>query len=92
MNNTLSLCIPRVDNTITKQYIESVINKYKFGKIKKIKFIKNRKKNNNIVYIYFNYWYNNDYTKNIKKKILNNESIHLFYDEPWFWTLVLNTN
>lgn len=92
MNKPVSLCIPRVENTITKHFIENTLNKYNFGKIKKIKFIRNKKKNNNIVYIYFNYWYNNDYTKNIRKKILNNESIHLFYNEPWFWTLVLNSN
>ena len=43
MNNTLSLCIPRVENTVTKTYIEEVLNRHKLGKIK-IRFIKNKKK------------------------------------------------
>ena len=92
MNKNISICIPRVDKYFNQNRILSILNRYKLGIIKEIKIIKNKKKNNNIIYIYFSSWYDNEYVNNIKKKIMEGESVKIMYDEPWFWILVLNTN
>lgn len=92
MNKNISICIPRVDKYFNQTRILSILNRYKLGIIKEIKIIKNKKKNNNIIYIYFSSWYDNEYVNNIKKKIMEGESVKIMYDEPWFWILVLNTN
>ena len=92
MNKNISICIPRVDKYFNQNRILSILNRYKLGIIKEIKIIKNKKKNNNIIYIYFSSWYDNEYVNNIKKKIMEGKSVKIMYDEPWFWILVLNTN
>ena len=88
MNKNISICIPRVDKYFNQNRIFSILNRYKLGNIKEIKIIKNKKKNNNIIYIYFSSWNDNEYVNNIKKKIMDGESVKIMYDEPWFWILV----
>jgi hypothetical protein len=85
-----TLCIPRICKNVTKNDIYSVLNQYNFGKIKKIQIIENKNKNSNIVHIYYNYWYNNEYVNNVKDKLTNNLNIKIFYDKPWFWVVYLH--
>ncbi len=94
MQNKFSICIPRVEYNITKNKIYSVLNRYKFGKIKNVILIPNHKKKCKVVYIYYNYMNDNDFVNSVKTKMLNGENIKIIYNknEPWFWKLVMNKN
>jgi len=90
MFNNYTLCIPRVCKNIKKKQIFDVLNRYQFGKIKKIDIIENRGKNTNIVHIYYSYWNKNDYVKKVLEKLTTNLNIKIFYDDPWFWVIYLH--
>jgi len=79
-----SICIPRIfDNSITKNTIYTVFNKYKWGPISRIDIVS--KNNNTRAFIHFKYWFDNQKNLDIKEKLLNGESINIIYDSPWFW-------
>ena len=90
MFNNYTLCIPRVCKTIKKTQIIDVLNKYQFGKIKKIDIIENKGKNTNIVHIYYSYWYKNDYVDGVIEKLTTRLNIKIFYDDPLFWIVYLH--
>lgn len=85
---TLSICIPRVFNNITKSKIRFVFNKLNIGQIERIDIISYISKSTKVnrVFIHFNSLYN---TKNSNKicNILNNDNgiFKVIYDTPWFW-------
>ena len=91
MFNNYTLCIPRVCKNIKKKQVFDVLNKYQFGKIKKIDIKENKGKNTNIVHIYYSYWYKNDYVDNVINILTSNLNIKIFYDNPWFWIVYLHT-
>jgi hypothetical protein len=79
-----SICIPRIfDNSITKNKIYTVFNKYNWGPISRIDLV--NKNNNTRVFIHFKYWFDNQKNLDIKEKLLKGESINIIYAKPWFW-------
>jgi hypothetical protein len=87
------LCIPRVHLSVTKDQVFEIINKYSFGSIEKIDVIKKRASTNknsdlsNMVFIYFNKWYDNDLAKSVKDRLMSGKDIKIIYDDPWYWKI-----
>jgi len=74
----ISLCIPRlIDNSITKNDIFKVFNRYNWGPISRIDIV--RKNGNARAFIHYNYWFYNEQTKMIKKKLQDGENINIMY-------------
>ena len=76
------LCIPRVNTCVTKDQVFEIINKYSFGSIQKIDVIKKKvsHKNNdysNMVFIYFNGWYDNALAKSVKERLMSGKDIKI---------------
>jgi hypothetical protein len=84
-----TICIPSISKDIKKNYIFDVFVRLKLGYIKKIDFKYNKKKDNNIVIIYFAFWYNNERVNNIRTKLLNGKDINLVYNFPHYWKCLL---
>jgi hypothetical protein len=87
-----NLCIPRVNTLVTKEQVFETINKYSFGSIQKIDVIKKKGsyKNNdfsNMVFIYFNQWYDNALAKSVKDRLMSGKDIKIIYDDPWYWKI-----
>jgi hypothetical protein len=87
-----NLCIPRVNTCVTKDQVFEIINKYSFGSIQKIDVIKKKGsyKNNdysNMVFIYFNEWYNNSLANSVKDRLMSGKDIKIIYDDPWYWKI-----
>jgi hypothetical protein len=87
-----NLCIPRVNTCVTKDQVFEIINKYSFGSIQKIDVIKKKGsyKNNdysNMVFIYFNGWYDNDLANSVKERLMSGKDIKIIYDDPWYWKI-----
>jgi len=78
-----SLCIPRINKSLTKKDIYKVFNKYNWGPISRIDMVD---KNNGVrVFIHFKYWFDNEKNLALRDKILSGESINIIYSVPWFW-------
>ena len=79
-----TICIPSVDKKYNKKFIYNIIDKYKFGKIKKIITVPNSF-NSNIVFIGFHYWFYNEENNKLKELLNNKECFKIIHDFPWFW-------
>ena len=92
-----NLCIPRVNIFVTKEQVFEIINKYSLGSIQKIDVIKKKgdckkgdcKKNDisNMVFIYFNEWYDNALANSVKDRLMSGKDIKIIYDDPWYWKI-----
>jgi len=83
------LCIPRMDNSITKKYIFDKIKLLKWGLISKIIEIPLKNEVDKKRIIINLKWNNNENTNIYKNKLLNNETIQLVHNsnEPFYWRI-----
>lgn len=83
-----SICIPRVNTTMTKEYIQSKIEKLGLGKIEYIaeRPLKNDDEHKRII-IKYKWNYENSHVENIKKKIEETGSLKYVYSMPWYWKI-----
>jgi hypothetical protein len=88
-NTPLGVCIPRINSLIiSKDDIKTTFQKTLGSNecIKKIVFINNRDTSNfKKVYIYFNFWPNNEKSQYIRKQLLNNIQLKIIFNDPLFW-------
>jgi hypothetical protein len=85
-----SICIPRVDISISKDFIYNILSELRIGKIHKIIEIPLRNDFSNKRIIIKIQWNNNEpITQNIKKHLYENGSFKIVYDMPWYWKIVL---
>ena len=90
MSTNPSICIAKVDKTITKQFIFNIINKHKLGNIRLINLIPMGKFKR--AFIHFDYWYNNEKSLKVKNLLLANEDFKIIYVHPWFWKCTIVNN
>lgn len=84
-----SLCIPRIENSITKTYIFNTFAKLKIGKIEAINEIPLRndtKHKRIIIKILWNETTPNSI--NMISRLNNNETIKIVHNMPWYWKVV----
>lgn len=86
--NINSICIPRVDNTISKEYIQNKIENLGLGKIEYIaeRPLKNEEDYKRII-IKYKWNYKNDRVEKIKKTINELGSLKYVYNMPWYWKI-----
>jgi len=93
MSKNHLLCIPRIEVSVTKEYILGVFIKLKIGYIENIQEIplyKNKEFKRIIIKI--NWSETSPTAKNILTRLDNNETIKLVHDMPWFWKIVSTTH
>ncbi len=83
MSDNPSICIPKVDQNITKNFIYGVLNRHKFGEIRKIDMVKMNKGFK--VFIHFKYWFNNEKSLKVREILSSGLDFKIMYVEPWFW-------
>ena len=88
MNNIqkISLCIPKMDVNTKKKYIIHTFNRLNIGYIDYVHEIPiyNDLKNKRII-ININLNMENELSKFIYDTIINDKTIKIVYDEPWYW-------
>ena len=83
-----SICIPRVDITITKEYIFEKIKELKIGHIEKINEIPLRNDpNHKRIIIKFKWNYKTDHVDELKKTMTQNGSLKYVHNMPWYWRI-----
>jgi len=92
MKPITSLCIPRVDSTISKDYIYKTLCNLKIGKIERIIEIPSRNDTTHKRIIINLIWNeNNPITLQLRKYLIDTGSIKIVYDMPWYWKLYATT-
>ena len=85
-----SICIPRVDISISKDFIYNILSELRIGKMHKIIEIPLRNEFSYKRIIIKIQWNNNEsITQNIKKHLYETGSFKIVYDMPWYWKVVL---
>jgi hypothetical protein len=87
--NMASLCIPRIENTITKDYIYKTLCNLQIGNIDRITEIPLRNDNTHKRVIFKIRW--NQQSKKsitIQKLLQETGSFKLVHDMPWYWKIV----
>lgn len=86
--NYTSLCIPRIESTINKEYVLSIFNKLDIGIISRIHEIPlryNQDFKRIIISIKLN---TTEKSLTVQKLINENKSVKLVHDMPWYWKVV----
>ena len=85
MTEKVCICIPKLDESVTKNFMFKIFEKQNIGNIKKIHLVKLKNKNNKLGFIYFNNLNDNENGQLVKKCIENEEDFKIMYNFPWFW-------
>ena len=90
---SLNLYIPCIASNISEKRIRHIFHYLEYGQVGNIEFIENNDKKKS-AYIYFDYWYDTEESKNLQKDIQNSKKpVEIIYDTPFIWhALILNKN
>lgn len=84
------LCIPRVDASVTIEYIKKKINSLNIGHIREIREIPLRNDpTHKRILMRFHWKENNRKSIHLQKQMEELGSLKVVYDMPWYWKLVL---
>ena len=83
-----SICIPRVEASITKDYIYKTLCNLQIGSIEKITEIPLRNDPTHKRIIIKLHWNKNQTSINMQNILTTIGSIKLVYDMPWYWKIV----
>ena len=89
----LSLYIPVIQEKTSEEYIKSIFSKKNIGKILRVDFVVNMKKNRREAFIHFDEWYDNEECKKLKDDIMDpNTKTKLYHTNERFWPILVNKN
>tara|TARA_B000000441_G_C21628954_1_gene282234 strand:- start:304 stop:723 length:420 start_codon:yes stop_codon:yes gene_type:complete len=89
----LSLYIPVIQEKTSEEYIKSIFIKKNIGKILRVDFVVNMKKNRREAFIHFDEWYDNEECKKLKDDIMDpNTKTKLYHTNERFWPILVNKN
>jgi len=85
-----ALCIPRVANTTTREYMINTFNKLKIGIIEQINEIPlHNDKNHKKVIIKVRWSEESENAKNMVTRLANKETVKIVHDFPWYWRVMV---
>ncbi len=89
MNPSPTICIPRVETFVTKEYILKKFSKLNLGEITQITDIPLRSDNDyKCVFIKIKWNPITTQGKYVYTRLINGENVKIMYDPPWHWKIV----
>jgi hypothetical protein len=85
-----SICIPRVNSNITRQFIFSIFCKLKIGFIEKIVEFPSRVDPDAKRIIIYVKWNNSELSEYIQNRFDEDNNVKVVYTMPWYWICVAN--
>ena len=81
-----TVCIPRVENTISKEYVKTKFVNLNIGKILSVQEIPLYKESDyKRIIIKIKWNYTNEITQKIQNKFTESGMVNIVYNSPWFW-------
>jgi hypothetical protein len=90
MHNRHVICIPKVSNKITKQYIFGIFCALKIGYIEKLTEVPIKTDPTHKRIFVKVKWNQSELAKYIYNRFENGENVKVVYSEPWYWICVSN--
>lgn len=88
--NMISMCIPRVEASMTLDYIKSKLNGLNIGHVRHIREIPLRSDpTHKRILMRFHWNENNNKSTVLQKQMEELGSLKVVYDMPWYWKLVV---
>ena len=91
-----SVYIPRMFTNITEEKIKEIFASMNVGSVSRVDFIgktNNKGEKYNMVFVWFQEWFDNIAAQNLKSKIEDpNVQAKFVYEDPWFWIILPNTS
>lgn len=85
---TTSVCIPRVESTMSRNYIEKIIYNMNIGYIERLnEFPLRNDPNHKRIIMKIRWNTNNIKTNTILSHLNEMGSVNLVYDMPWYWKI-----
>jgi len=91
--SSLSLFIPRVFASITKEDMKQVFHTLDIGMVNRVDFVVKMGKDKKIyhtAYVHFDHWYSNVANDHIREKLERGEEARIVYNDPWYWIVYKN--
>ena len=88
-----SLCIPRILENVSRNYIRNIFDKMDLGPINRIDVIERKtEKGENFkrAFIHFHKWNTNDSTVAIQERLISGKDIKIVHNSPWYWKVSIN--
>jgi hypothetical protein len=85
MTSEVCICIPKINETVTKKFIKTIFNQYNLGPIKKINVVYSKEKSNKLAFVYFRHLNSSENSTKIKQYLEADLDFKIMYDFPWFW-------
>ncbi len=85
----IALCIPRVEDGITENFVRDIFSTLDIGIIKSIVIRKTNKINGRKAFINLVSWNTNETAEKIKTRLTNDMAVNIMYQIPWYWKLKL---
>lgn len=82
---SICICIPKVENSVTKQYISNVFRKHNIGNIYRVNLIQSKEKNNKLAFVYIKQLNDNVNSEIVKNALNDNIDFKIMHDFPNFW-------
>mgnify|MGYP001591903237 FL=1 len=84
--NVSTVCIPRVENTITKEYVKKKFINLNIGRILSVQeFPLYKESDYKRIIIKIKWNYRNEITKKIQDRFSESGMVNIVYNTPWFW-------
>lgn len=77
------ICVPKIDNCYSKNFIYQTFNSFNFGRIKKIDVIHLDKYQR--AFIHYITWNNDERSKWVKNILDEGQDFKIIHDSPWYW-------
>tara|TARA_B100001250_G_C19765304_1_gene774460 strand:+ start:1340 stop:1633 length:294 start_codon:yes stop_codon:yes gene_type:complete len=90
--NNIALCIPRIEEGITAEFVREIFKSLDIGDIKSIDLRKTNKSNGRKAFINMYKWNTTATAEKIKYRLNNDLSVNIMYKIPWYWKLKLAYN
>ena len=90
-SNQISICIPRVENNLSKEHISNILQKSNLCKVDLINEIPLRNDPTHkriLMKIRMNRW--NEQALTVENRLMTEGNIKFVYDMPWYWKICLS--
>tara|TARA_B100000085_G_scaffold285467_1_gene321578 strand:+ start:121 stop:543 length:423 start_codon:yes stop_codon:yes gene_type:complete len=88
-----SIYIPFVNFSCSEEYISNIFKTLLIGEVNRVDLIRKEGVTPHyMAFIHFNYWYDNTASNNLRRKIIDEQSVRIVYDDPYYWVAYKNKN
>jgi hypothetical protein len=88
----MNLCIPRIEKSITKEYIYKKLCDLNAGKIERLTEIPLKNDPTHKRILFKIQWQTSETSKKIQEQLHRKKMVNIVYELPWYWKIVITNH